>query len=96
MREIAIDGITYVPKRSKPLCSISMGKCMRDFRAAYRWSLDKAATKIGISKTYLWELETGKASEPSFRLAVTIARIYNIDLVYFAKTLDVQPDTSKL
>jgi transcriptional regulator with XRE-family HTH domain len=88
IHEITIDGVNYVAERAKPPEKKTFAECVRSFREAYRWSLEEACIKIGISKTYLWELETDAAREPSFRLAVRIAKAYNIDLVYLASTLD--------
>ncbi len=88
--QVLIDGVEYVPKgRPGPVAGIPFGEVLKGFRENHRWSLDEAANKAGISKTYLWELESGKAADPSFRVAARLAKIYCIDLAYLASSLDV-------
>ena len=94
-REIQIDGVKFVQERITPANKVSFGRCLKNCRRGRQWSLDEAAEKIGVSKTYLFELENGKSVEPSFRIAARIAMIYCIDLLYLSRSLDVV-DTGEL
>ena len=85
--EVIIDGVRYMPEPPplKPSSrSTTLGQRLRHLRDSRRWSLDDAATNIGISKTYLWELESGNAGDMSLRIAAGIARAYRVSLDYIA------------
>jgi transcriptional regulator with XRE-family HTH domain len=47
-------------------------------------TLDKLAGRCGISKTYLWEIENGTATSPSFAIVVRIARATHVPIEAFA------------
>jgi transcriptional regulator with XRE-family HTH domain len=83
IHEITYGGVKYVPKQSTPTPK-SFSHVLREFRFALSWSLDTAARKIGISKTYLWELEMDVSSDPSFAVMIKIAKAYNIDMQFLA------------
>jgi transcriptional regulator with XRE-family HTH domain len=80
--EVIIDGTRYVP--SSQLILERAGECigmtLADCRKVSKWSLASAASQAGISKTYLWEIETGKATDPSFAIVVRLLRVYGINL----------------
>jgi transcriptional regulator with XRE-family HTH domain len=86
INELIINGVAYGPERIKPTPK-SFTEVLKAFRASYRWSLDEAAGRAGISKTYLWELESGTAKDPSLRVAAMLAKVYNVDLQCFADAL---------
>ncbi len=83
--EVVIDGVKYVPEPRFPYQGGigSFGQLLRQRRQEMRWSLENAAENIGISKTYLWELEQDQG-DPSFRIIVGISIAYRIQLVDMA------------
>lgn len=61
---------------------MSLAKRLREAREAAKLSLDELATKAGISKTYLWELEKDQAGEkkPSADILMRIARALSVTI----------------
>lgn len=49
-------------------------------------SLDATAQAVGMSKSYLWEVERGEG-DPSFRKVARLARHYGLDLNQLAECL---------
>lgn len=50
------------------------------FRADRRLSLQDAADLAGITKSYLWDFERGKAGNPTIRFLIGLARAYGVGL----------------
>ncbi len=87
--DVRIDGIRYVatvPLRTDRPCTL--GSLLQDHRKASQITLDEVAHQVGISKTYLWELETGASNDPSFAIVVRLAWYYGISLDILAPTVD--------
>jgi transcriptional regulator with XRE-family HTH domain len=83
MPEVLIDGRRYVPELQQPAgVDWTLAEAIRMARG--NLSLDKLAAMTGISKTYLWELESGKATEPSFRVVCRIALATHTPIEAFA------------
>jgi transcriptional regulator with XRE-family HTH domain len=59
---------------------MTFGERLRELRTSDERSLDYVARMTGLSKTYVWELEKGRAS-PS---AVTLAAL----AAHYGKTMD--------
>lgn len=79
-KSVVIDGVEYVRKASpKLLPDGSLGDFLRVIRLSSRLTLDSAASCIGCSKSYLWELENDR-SEPSLSIAKRISTAYGIAL----------------
>jgi transcriptional regulator with XRE-family HTH domain len=64
---------------------------MRSFRELIRYwreheglSLSQAAARIGITKAHLWDLESGRATNPTIRTLARLASAYGADLPYLA------------
>lgn len=89
--KVVIDGVEYVPVVVRPDPGESLADCLRRGRARRGWTLDEAAARVGLSKTYLWELEAGKATDPSLRVADALCSAYRISLAHLAATLDRAP-----
>lgn len=53
----------------------------RAMRQASGLSLQKAANLIGCTKPHLWDLEQGRAANPSIRILLGMARAYRVRLV---------------
>ncbi len=85
--EVRINGIRYVPMLTLPESPGRLSEVLRSHREHARLSLDEASLKADISKTYLWELETGKATDPSYAIVVRLARLYGVSLESLAVTV---------
>lgn len=80
--DVTINGVAYMPKpslRSTAHPRGTLGGALRGRRKMLEMTLEKAAEKIGTSKSYLWELEHDE-SMPSLALAAKIARVYGLPL----------------
>ena len=56
----------------------AFGKKVRDKRADQRWSQEELAKRIGISRTYLSQIERGVAQNPSWRLIEQLTTILGL------------------
>lgn len=61
---------------------MSLGTRLKSLRIGTGESLQKAADSIGISKPHLWELETGKSTNPSLELLTNLAKHYKTSVAY--------------
>ncbi len=83
-----IDGVQYVAKsRGIASTDTTLGEVLASLRKASRYNLDEASQKSSISRTYLWELESGNATDPSFAIIVRLAKLYGVDLEGLAATI---------
>ena len=55
---------------------------LKYLRKTHKYTLDKLATIIGSSKSYLWEIESGKAKNISCTFLMKLANALKTDLVY--------------
>ncbi|SDF84232.1 helix-turn-helix domain-containing protein [Thalassobaculum litoreum] len=55
---------------------------IRDLRKQHRLSLDEVARRAGCSKTHVWELEQGRAVNPTLSTALSIATALGVSLDY--------------
>lgn len=82
--KVTIDGVEYVPRRPCPK-GLPIGEAFRALRESSRETLDEVAGSVGVSKTYLWEIEAGKADAPGFAIVARLARHYGVSLDELAK-----------
>jgi transcriptional regulator with XRE-family HTH domain len=53
---------------------MSLGERLKELRVRNRKSLQQLAEEIGASKAHIWELETGRAKNPSIELLSLLAK----------------------
>jgi transcriptional regulator with XRE-family HTH domain len=58
----------------------TFGQRLRRFRMAKKLSLQDLADAIGASKAHVWDLETGKAQNPSLTLLTEFSRALGIPI----------------
>ena len=58
-----------------------VGKRLRTLREARGWSMDMLASKVGMSKTGLWQIEKG-VSEPMAKTIVSLATALEVTTDY--------------
>lgn len=85
--EVLINGCRYLPafrldRKSTPC---PLGEALKTYRMVAGLSLTEASTQAHISKTYLWEIEAGKATDPSFAIVARLAKVYGVDLNLLAE-----------
>jgi transcriptional regulator with XRE-family HTH domain len=62
------------------------GAEIKSARENLNLSLSEAADLIGCTKAHVWDLEQGKANNPTIRLLAGLAVTYGISLSYLAET----------
>jgi transcriptional regulator with XRE-family HTH domain len=85
--KVVIDDIRYGPIVEIGEKPMRLADLLRHHRGISGMSLERAALAAGISKTYLFELESGAAVDPSFGIMIRIARMYGISLDAVAKAI---------
>lgn len=60
--------------------SRKLGKRLRAHRKARELTLQEAADAVGISKSHMWELETGRNSNPTIGVMMAIAKQFEVSI----------------
>jgi transcriptional regulator with XRE-family HTH domain len=63
---------------------MSLGEKIKALRIALGWSTGKLADEAGISRPYLWQLETGGKAHPSFEVLEKVARALGVGVSEFS------------
>jgi len=84
--EVIIDGVRYVPQKSKFPVQMSLGSLIKQRRVSHKWTLENLAFAAGLSKSTVWELENDRHA-PSFVVAAKLAIVLGIDLADMAATI---------
>ena len=58
---------------------------LRRLRSASGESLQQVADAIDVSKAHIWELETGRSSNPSLEMLQKLAGHFNVTIAYLAE-----------
>jgi transcriptional regulator with XRE-family HTH domain len=69
----------------------SLGEKLRTLRKEKRFTLDALAEKVGISKSYLWELENRTQARPSAEILDRLAAELGVPISYFLDEDAAQP-----
>ena len=59
---------------------MSLAAKLKDLRVRSRQSLQDVADAVGASKTHIWDLETGRSSNPSIELLTKLANHFKIGI----------------
>jgi transcriptional regulator with XRE-family HTH domain len=59
---------------------MDLGIRTRDLRLQKKQSLQKIADAVDVSKTHIWELETGRSRNPSVGLLVKLADYHKVTI----------------
>jgi len=70
---------------------LSLGEKLRTLRKDKKLTLDALAEKVGISKSYLWELENRPQPNPSIEKLGAIATELGVPMAYFLDDEIAQP-----
>src|SRR5437660_1777853 len=57
---------------------------LRSLRSKSKESLQQVADAIGVSKAHVWELETGRSSNPSLDILQRLAKHFGVTVAFFA------------
>jgi transcriptional regulator with XRE-family HTH domain len=59
---------------------VALAAKLKQLRTAKRKSLQDVADEVGASKAHIWDLETGRATNPSIELLTKIARSLEVSV----------------
>lgn len=76
--EVVVNGIRYMPIPTKSSDPKPLATLLLDARKSRRQSLDEACKGIGIAKSTLWELESGRGC-PSVKVLQKLISYYGFD-----------------
>jgi transcriptional regulator with XRE-family HTH domain len=63
--------------------SSRLGQKLNELRKTHNLTLDALATKAGLSKSYLWELENRESQRPSAEKLTALADALGVSASYF-------------
>lgn len=87
--KVEINGISYVPATVVSLEQQPFSVLLRRAREAHGESLDVACSAIGISKTYLWQLEKGEA-QPGLIVLQSVLNHFGLRFEQIAHVQDLR------
>lgn len=69
-----------------------LGQLLREYREYRGYSLDATACEAGLSKTYVWQLETGRTQNPTVRTINALAYSLSVPRrrLFEAAAIDVE------
>ena len=78
----------------------SLGGKIAALRLNKRESLQEVADAVGVSKAHIWELEKGRADNPSLGLVTRLADHFKVSVASLVgedfKATDVEPDIQRM
>ena len=73
---------------------MTLGERIRMLRTAKAWSSGQLAEESGVSRAYLWQLETGGKDKPSFDVLERLARALGVSVSEFSEEKE-QPERTE-
>lgn len=61
---------------------MSLGRRITELRMKRGQSLQQVADAVGVSKAHIWELEKGRAANPSMNLVTRLADHFGVKVAY--------------
>lgn len=71
---------------------MTLDEKLKECRLQLGESLQDTATAIGISKSHVWEMETGKSSNPGMLLLKRLATHFGVTIAYLCGETPPSPD----
>src|SRR5689334_2707110 len=59
---------------------MALGERIKTLRVQKNLSLQDVAERVGASKAHIWELETGRARNPTIELVTNLARCFGVGI----------------
>lgn len=79
---------------------IPLGAKLAELRLKTRESLQEVAAAVGVSKAHIWEMEKGRADNPSLGLVTRLADHFKVSVSFLAgedpKARDVDRDVQRM
>ena len=64
---------------------MALGDKIKALRENEGWSTNQLADRAGVSRPYLWQLETGGKDQPSFSVVEKLARVLGVSVEEFCE-----------
>lgn len=71
---------------------LGIGKRAKELRHGLGLSLQVVADRAGLTKSWLWEIEHGRQSNPTINSAVSLARALGVSLDYLTGLSTTMPN----
>lgn len=79
---------------------MNLGERIRELRLRRGESLQDVATAVGVSKAHIWELEKGRADNPSMALVTRLADHFGVSIRYLVDedidAVDAEDDLARM
>lgn len=75
---------------------MSLASRLKDLRIKSGQSLQQVADGVGVSKAHIWELESGKSTNPGVELLKRLAEHFKVTVGYFAGDAQLSDDPAVL
>src|ERR1700722_15267689 len=83
-RAEAMQAVADAAMQIKTTAKLSMRKMITDERARLNLSLQEVADRAGITKSHMWEIETGRSVNPTIRTVHGLSKALGIPFVSMA------------
>jgi len=84
LRAEAMQAVADAAMQIKKTSQLSMREMLTDERARLNLSLQEVADRAGITKSHMWELEQGRAVNPTVRTVHGLAKALGIPFISMA------------
>jgi transcriptional regulator with XRE-family HTH domain len=74
---------------------MSLGARITKLRLKARQSLQEVADAVGVSKAHIWELEKGRADNPSMGLVTRLADHFGVSVAFLVGEDRAAPDADR-
>ncbi len=74
---------------------MTVGRRINELRLAREQSLQDVAGSVGVSKTHIWELEKGRADNPSMALVTRLADHFGVSIRFLVDEDIEAPDADE-
>ena len=74
---------------------MTVGRRINEFRLALGQSLQDVAGAVGVSKAHIWELEKGRADNPSMALVTRLADHFGVSIRFLVDEDIEAPDADE-
>ncbi|MDR3488657.1 MAG: helix-turn-helix transcriptional regulator [Bradyrhizobium sp.] len=71
---------------------MALAERLKELRVKKKKSLQEVADDVGASKAHIWDLETGRAKNPSIELVTKLARCFGVSI---ADLVGENPDSDE-
>jgi len=86
--------------RADPERTMTLATRIAELRRQKNESFQDVATAVGVTKTHIWELERGRAKNPSLQVIEGLANHFGVSIAYLVgediNAADANPDMARM